>query len=216
MSSLLQLLFVGDIVGQPGRRGFKTILPEVVREHQIDVVVANIENAAGGFGVTLPIYQELLQAGVSCFTSGNHVYDQKKSMGDFAHMKNLVRPLNFYSSNPGKGFHVIHTEKGRLGIVNLIGRVFMGTYDCPFRCISDFLPTVQDQADAFFIDFHAETTSEKQAMGWFLTERLRPSAANIPMCKPQTLGYCQKKQPTSRMSVWWVQLIPYLAWKKAA
>ena len=161
----LRILMIGDIIGQPGRRAIRRVLPDLRRELAIDLVIANGENAAGGFGITLETAEELLESGVDILTSGNHIWDQKEIIPHMDEGLPLVRPAN-YPAAPGRGYLV---QKGVM-VLNLMGRVFMPTLDCPFRTASQILEEAGegDAPRVIFVDFHAEATSEKQGMGWFL------------------------------------------------
>ena len=157
---------VGDVVGRPGRRAVKTLLPGLRQEYGIHLVVANAENAAGGFGLTQPTAEELLQAGVDVLTSGNHIWDQKEIIPHLDTDIPLIRPLNYSPGAPGKGYLI----KKDVLVVNLVGRTFMGHFDCPFRAIDQLL--TEQSRHLVLVDFHAEATSEKIAMGWFLDGRV--------------------------------------------
>jgi len=161
----LRILMIGDIIGQPGRRAVQRILPELRQELSIDMVVANGENVAGGFGITLETAGELLDSGVDVLTSGNHIWDQKEIIPHMDEGLPLVRPAN-YPDAPGRGYLV---QDGVM-VLNLMGRVFMPTLDCPFRSATAVLEeAIHESAPrAIIVDFHAEATSEKQGMGWYL------------------------------------------------
>jgi metallophosphoesterase (TIGR00282 family) len=168
MSDTIKILCIGDIVGKPGRRILKQALPMLQREHKINVTIANIENAAGGFGVTIKAYDELKDLDIQVFTSGNHIYDKRDIMTQFAQIPKVIRPLNFTEKSPGDGFKIITFNTFKIAVVNIIGRVFMNPTDCPFRAIQKHLEALRAITPIIIVDFHAETTSEKQAMGWFL------------------------------------------------
>jgi len=155
---------IGDIVGKPGRRAVRALLPALRREHEIDLVIANGENAAHGHGITPGVMDELLGYGIDVFTSGNHIWDQKEIIPHMDSDIPLLRPLNYPEGTPGRGY-LIHS--GVL-IVNLMGRVFMNPVDCPFRTMDRLLATLSDQPKTVFVDMHAEATSEKVALGWYL------------------------------------------------
>ena len=162
----MNILCLGDIVGQPGRDILTQELSSIQSHHNIDFTVANIENAAAGFGFNQKIYNELLALNIDAFTSGNHVYAKRDVMQDFDSFDVLVRPLNFPKQHPGTGVRLFDCNGCKIALINIIGRVFMNLSDCPFKAMDDVLKTVD--ADIVLVDFHAETTSEKQAMGWFL------------------------------------------------
>ncbi len=169
----MKILFIGDIVGKPGRRAIRELLPQLVSELGIDCVIANCENAAAGFGVTRDIVDELFQSHIDILTSGNHIWD-KKDMKDFMEdYKTLLRPANYPSGTPGWGSVVIPTPAGRhVGVVNLGGRIFMQPLDCPFRTAEREIEKIKNKTSIIIIDFHAEATSEKKTMGWFLDGRV--------------------------------------------
>ena len=159
---------IGDIVGKPGRRALRQFLPGLCHEYNIDFVVANGENAAGGLGTTLNTTQEILDAGVTVITTGNHVWAKKEIIPYLDSEMPIIRPLNFPPSVPGRGYIVV----SNVMVVNLIGRVFMGEYDCPFRGMDAFLAEHGKEADIILVDFHAEATSEKVALGRYLDGRV--------------------------------------------
>ena len=163
----MRVLAIGDIVGRPGREAVRALLPGLRRDLEIDFVVANGENAAGGRGITSPIVEELLGARVDVITSGNHIWDQQEIVPHLDSALPLLRPLNYPPSTPGRG----HFIADGIMVVNLIGRVFLGTFDCPFRAMDDLLNAV-DAPPAVIVDFHAEATSEKAALSWYLDGRV--------------------------------------------
>jgi metallophosphoesterase (TIGR00282 family) len=170
----MRILFVGDIVGRSGRTIVSERMPKLVRDWKLDLVVANGENAAGGFGITEAIYQELLEAGVDAVTLGNHAWEQKEALVFIERAPRLIRPLNFPAGTPGRGSAMIEAKNGaRVLVVNAMGRVFMDPLDDPFAAIDRALMacTLTKDADAIIIDFHGEATSEKQAMGFFCDGR---------------------------------------------
>lgn len=164
----MRVLMIGDVIGKPGRRAVKSLLPGLRAEHVIDLVIANGENTAGGFGITQDTAYELLESGVDVLTSGNHIWDQKEIIPHMDEGLPLIRPAN-YPDAPGRGFLVA----GDVLVMNLMGRVFMPALDCPFRTatrILDEMPGAPPKV--IIVDFHAEATSEKQAMGWYLDGRV--------------------------------------------
>lgn len=170
----LTILFIGDIVGRAGRQALGLFLRDIIAEHQVALVIANGENAAGGAGITPQIADELLSSGIDCLTSGNHIW-QKKEIFDYLDRETrLIRPLNFHPDNPGKGSCVVQAADGTaVAVVNLAGRVFMGaTYACPFHAIDQELTRLKDQTPCVLVDFHAEATAEKEALGWYLDGRV--------------------------------------------
>ena len=156
---------IGDIIGQPGRRAISRVISPLRQELGLDVVIANGENAAGGFGITLETAEELLNGGVDILTSGNHIWDQKEIIPHLDEGLPLIRPAN-YPDAPGRGYLV---QDGVM-VLNLMGRVFMPTLDCPFRTATALLEEAEAEHSprAIIVDFHAEATSEKQGMGWYL------------------------------------------------
>ena len=156
-------------MGQPGRRVLLQHLSKAIEDYRIDLVVGNGENAAGGFGITPDIAQELFDLGLSAITLGNHAWDKREAMEYLQKEPRVIRPANYPDGVPGKGTCVIETVQGeRLGIIQLMGRVFMPMVDCPFRVAERELSQLATQADYILVDMHAETTSEKMAMGYFL------------------------------------------------
>ncbi len=165
----MRLLFIGDIVGKPGRDCVRIGLPAVVDYHQIDFVIANAENAAGGFGITREIGEQLLDAGVEVMTSGNHIWDKREALDYIGIEPRLLRPLNFPTGAPGNGSYVARSRDGRsVAVVNVMGRVFMTPLDDPFVAAEREIAKLRERARIVFVDFHAEATSEKLAMGWHL------------------------------------------------
>ena len=166
----MRLLFIGDIVARPGRELVRRRLDALVRAHDIDVVLANAENAAGGAGVTREIVDELLGNGIHVLTSGNHVWDKREVIEFIDRQPRLVRPANYPAGAPGAGSYVwTHHDGVKVGVVNVMGQVFMGQFDNPFEAASREVARVRaGGATIIFVDIHAEATSEKQALGWFL------------------------------------------------
>jgi 2',3'-cyclic-nucleotide 2'-phosphodiesterase len=170
----LRILFVGDVVGRSGRIAVSEHLPQMIRDWSLDLVVVNGENAAGGFGITEAIYQELIDAGADAITLGNHAWDQREALVFIERAPRLVRPANFPSGAPGRGSALVDTRKGgRALIVNAIGRVFMTPFDDPFATLGRELDAcpLRQGADAIVVDFHGEASSEKQAIGFFCDGR---------------------------------------------
>jgi metallophosphoesterase (TIGR00282 family) len=162
------VLVIGDIVGQPGRKAVYEALPQLRQQHRLDMVIANAENAAGGFGLTSAIAQELIEAGVHVITSGNHIWAQKDIIPNLDGDMSILRPLNYPPGVPGRGYHIT----GQTMVVNLMGRTFMNDIDCPFRAMDKLLEEVPDRPPVIIVDFHAEATSEKMAMGRYLDGRV--------------------------------------------
>jgi 2',3'-cyclic-nucleotide 2'-phosphodiesterase len=166
----MKLLFIGDIVARPGRELVRRGLRSIVRAHRIDVVVANAENAAGGSGVTREITDELLKCGIHVLTSGNHIWDKREVMTFIGDVPRLIRPANYPAGAPGAGAYVWETpDHTKVGVINVMGRVFMLNIDDPFASVTEQIARVRGQgATVILVDFHAEATSEKGAMGWYL------------------------------------------------
>ncbi|TFH36040.1 MAG: TIGR00282 family metallophosphoesterase [Dehalococcoidia bacterium] len=164
----MRVLGIGDVIGKPGRRALAAVLPKVRQQYAIDIVVANGENLAGGLGITISTLVELYATGVDVVTSGNHVWHHREILDWLEDDHPLVRPLNYPPAAPGRGYHLL----GGLLVVNLIGRTFMAGYDCPFRTMDDLLSHVPEGTRAIVVDFHAEATSEKVALGRYLDGRV--------------------------------------------
>ncbi len=175
MSATKKILFIGDIFGQPGRRMVKETLPLLKEEYSPDLTLANGENAAAGFGITPPLVEELLELGIAVLTSGNHIWDKREIQAYLAeHVDGrLLRPANYPPLVPGHGLYVGKTSGGlEYAVLNLQGRVFMPPIDCPFRTADALLEQVPAHVKIRIVDMHAEATSEKQAMGWYLDGRV--------------------------------------------
>ena len=170
---MTRLLFIGDIVGRPGRELVRRGLAALVAHHHIDLVVANVENAAAGFGVTPEIADDFLAYGIHVMTGGNHTWDKKEIFPYFAEQPRLLRPANLPPGAPGRGVIVTTASNGvPVAVINLMGRVFMTAIDDPFRVALDEIAAVRTDARVVLVDFHAEATSEKIAMGWHLDGRV--------------------------------------------
>ncbi|HWQ34268.1 MAG TPA: TIGR00282 family metallophosphoesterase [Blastocatellia bacterium] len=168
----MRILLVGDIVGRAGRRVMLERLAEVRREYELDLVVANVENAAGGFSITPGIAEELFAAGVDVMTSGNHIYDKKEIFEYIASEKRLLRPANYPPGVPGSGLWVGEVNDAPVAVLNLQGRVFMPPSDDPFRSADQHLATLRPEVRIILVDVHAEATAEKVAMGRYLDGRV--------------------------------------------
>ena len=169
----MKLLFVGDVIGKPGRRVVKTLLPSLIDRHAIDYTVVNIENSAGGFGVQPKVLAELDDLPIDCYTTGNHVWDKKEVHQLLKERPDLLRPHNYPAGNPGTGIHVGETASGiKVATINLEGRVFMNALESPFVWADRLLEELPDDVKVILVDFHAEATSEKQAMGFYLDGRV--------------------------------------------
>ena len=171
---MTNLLFIADIVGRPGRDLLRKGLAALASHHNIDLVIANVENAAAGFGVTPDIAHELFEYGVHVMTGGNHTWDKKEIIPYFAKQPRMIRPANFPEGTPGLGRYVARAENGvSVAVINVMGRVFMTPLDDPFRVVLNEIDAVTAAgAQVIFVDFHAEATSEKSAMGWHLDGRV--------------------------------------------
>ena len=164
----MRILTIGDIIGKPGRKAVKEILPGLCYEHNIDLVVGNGENAAGGLGLTPSTAKELFDSGIDVITTGNHVWAQKEIIPYLDSEIALLRPLNYPPTDPGRGYLL----KKHVLIVNIVGRVFIGNFDCPFRAMDKLLAEFGQKSIPIIVDFHAEATSEKVAMGKYLAGRV--------------------------------------------
>jgi metallophosphoesterase (TIGR00282 family) len=173
LEPVLKILFIGDIVGRPGRRMVRDQLPRLVAAHQVDLVIANGENAAAGFGLTPDVVTELLGFGIDVLTTGNHVWDKRDGLVCLDQEPALLRPANYPEGAPGRGSAIYRSAGGAaLAVINLEGRVFMGGLDCPFRKADTLLAEIGDQTLCVFVDFHAEATSEKGALAAYLDGRV--------------------------------------------
>lgn len=169
----MKLLFIGDIVGRAGRRALTEHLDQLVDRYYIDLVIANGENAASGYGITPSVLKELFDAGVHVVTSGNHIWDKKELLPLLDREQRLLRPANYPPGLPGRGSGLFTTAGGTMvGVCNLEGRVFMKNLDCPFRGADQLVAELKQQTPIIFVDFHAEATSEKQALGYYLDGRV--------------------------------------------
>jgi metallophosphoesterase (TIGR00282 family) len=169
----VNILFVGDVVGEPGRRAVAAHVAALRDQGKIDFCVANAENAAGGFGLTREVADELFALGVDVLTGGNHIWDKKEVLDFIDREKRILRPANYPPGVPGARYGVFTTSSGnRVGVLSLMGRVFMPTTDCPFRCADELVPTIRAETSTILVDIHAEATSEKVAMGWYLAGRV--------------------------------------------
>lgn len=170
---MIRVLYIGDVVGQPGRRALHQKLEHVVDRERIDFTIVNIENAAGGFGVTEAIMEELSELPINAYTSGNHIWDKKDFVDNYEHYPHVVRPANYPSGNPGKGKVIRQTAGGvNVAVLQLMGNVFMPPIDNPFYCADRELLEIGDSAKVIIVDIHGEATSEKQAMGRYLDGRV--------------------------------------------
>lgn len=194
--SHLSILIIGDVVGRAGRRALKTHLPGLVDRHRVDFIVANGENLAAGFGMTVKTIEEMFALGVHVLTNGNHCWDQRDIM-TYMDDNRLIRPLNFSAYAPGRGWTIQETAAGhRVAVINVIGQVFMGPWDCPFAAVDRALAEIPEDVAAILVDMHAEATSEKMGMGWYLDGRVScvyGTHTHVPTCDecilPQGTAY---------------------------
>ncbi len=165
----MRILFIGDITGSPGRGAVKTLLPGIKKREEIDFVIANGENTAGGSGITPPLADELFSYGVEVLTSGDHIWKRKEIVDRIEQDRRILRPANYPTEAPGFGAFVAETKsKVKVGVINLIGRVFMQAVECPFRVAKQEISKMSNDANIIVVDIHCEATSEKIAMGWYL------------------------------------------------
>ncbi|HEY1250185.1 MAG TPA: TIGR00282 family metallophosphoesterase [Thermoanaerobaculia bacterium] len=171
----MNILFVGDVVGAPGRRALAEALEKVIDKHRVDFTIVNVENAAGGFGLTVELFDDLSKMPIDVFSSGNHIWDKKEIYDTLNASDRLLRPANYPPGNPGRGWTVQSTSAGiRVGVLNLQGQVFMpANADSPFRVADEELARAdKDDVKVIFVDIHAEATSEKAAISWYLDGRV--------------------------------------------
>jgi 2',3'-cyclic-nucleotide 2'-phosphodiesterase len=172
-NGIMRLLFIGDVFGKPGRKLLHEKLHSIIQEYRIDFCIANIENAAGGFGITPQIAEEFIDCEIDVLTSGNHIWDKKAIVPYLAEQPRLLRPHNYPKGVPGTGVYIGDSGCGvRVGVLNLQGRVFMASVDCPFTTSLEAIERIHKETPIIIIDFHAEATSEKQALGWHLDGRV--------------------------------------------
>jgi metallophosphoesterase (TIGR00282 family) len=168
----MKILFVGDIYGRPGKRVASEFIPKIIREEQVDFCIANGENAAGGFGLTGEIAQKFFFYGIDVITSGNHIWDRKEAEALLSESHRILRPANYPLGVSGTGYTVVKKNNLSIGVVNLLGRIFMQPVDCPFQVADSILDNLYGETSCIIVDFHAETTSEKMALGWYLDGRV--------------------------------------------
>ena len=190
----MRILFLGDVVGRSAREAVIKQIPEIRRNFSLDFVIVNGENAAGGFGITEKICEDFFSSGIDCITTGNHVWDQKELFDYIKDENRLLRPINYPEETPGKGFEIFPNQLGRVLVVNVMGRLFMESLDDPFNAIEKVLDEnpLGVTCDAIIIDIHAETTSEKTAMGHFCDGRVSlvvGTHTHIPTADHQILPY---------------------------
>ena len=169
----MRVLFIGDIMGKPGRLAIKQSLPEIIGQQDIDFVIANGENVAGGFGINTEIAEALLSYGINAITGGNHFWDRKEIEPVLEEFPEVLRPANYPPSLPGFGSKVFDTKDGKkIGVLSLQGRTFMADIDCPFRVADKEVPELRQKTNLVIVDFHAEASSEKQALAFYLDGRV--------------------------------------------
>ena len=164
----MRILAIGDIIGKPGRKAIRELLPSLRHEYRIDLIIGNGENVAGGIGITPSTARELFDSGIDVITTGNHVWAHKEINPYLDGSLAIIRPLNYPPGTPGRGY----LSRDGVLVVNLIGRTFMGNFDCPFRAMDQLLAKLEGKSTIIIVDFHAEATSEKVAMGWYLNGRV--------------------------------------------
>ena len=168
----MRIIFIGDIVGKPGRAGLARAMPELRERHSPDLVIANGENSAGGLGITEKTAGDMFSSGVDVITSGNHVYRHRDAYEYLDNADRVIRPANYMTGSPGRGWTVVDAGGLRVAVINLSGQVGLKAARSPFPEVDSILDRLDGEADAFFVDFHAEVTSEKVAMGWHLDGRV--------------------------------------------
>lgn len=166
------IAFIADIVGRPGRRTVDQVVPWLRESRKPELIIANLENAAGGFGITEKAYTELSRAGVQFFTSGNHIWDKREGVALLDSRPNIIRPANYPGNSEGVGHRVISVNDHPVAIINVQGRTFLPPLDCPFRMMDTILAKLGNSCRIRIVDLHAEATSEKKAMGWYLDGRV--------------------------------------------
>ena len=165
----MKVLLIGDIVGSPGRDVVKQLVPKITKEQKIELVIANGENAAGGSGITPAVAKEILKSGVDVLTSGDHIWKKKEAIDILDTEPRVLRPLNYPAGTPGNGSYIARTACGiNVGVINVVGRVFMTPVECPFKTIMEEVKKISETTPVILVDIHAEATSEKIAMGWYL------------------------------------------------
>lgn len=168
----MKVLFVGDIIGETGRNAAAKFLPGLRQREEIDLCIANGENAAAGFGITPKVAEQLFSLGIDVITSGNHVWDKKEAEVYISQEPRLLRPANYPPRVPGQGSYLFRAEKSTVAVINLAGRIFLNPLDCPFQTADRLLPALLEVTPLIIIDFHAEATSEKTALAWYLDGRV--------------------------------------------
>jgi len=171
----LIVLFLGDVFGKPGRLILERKLQTIILKNNVDIIIANGENAAGGIGITPAICKTLFNIGIDVVTSGNHIYKKREIYDYIDNQPRLLKPANYPPGTPGRGYYILSDSKigaNKIAVVNICGRVFIENFDCPFRCMDRILVNIKKETPIIIVDFHAEATSEKVAMGWYLDGRV--------------------------------------------
>jgi hypothetical protein len=168
----LTILCVGDVFGEPGRRAVQMLLPRIRKQHEVDCAIVNVENAASGYGVTPAIARAFLEQGVDVMTSGNHIWDRKEIIEYIVKENLLLRPANYPAGTPGTGSVLVKAGPHKVAVLNLMGRVFLPSLDCPFRKADEEVARLRQETPIIVVDAHCEATSETQAMGWYLDGRV--------------------------------------------
>ncbi|MDN5361505.1 MAG: 2,3-cyclic-nucleotide 2-phosphodiesterase [Moorella sp. (in: firmicutes)] len=165
----MRILMIGDVVGRPGRKAVREVLPSLLQEHRPDLVIANGENAAGGNGITPDTAGELFASGIDLLTMGNHVWDKREALTLLEQEERIIRPANYPPGTPGRGYTLFPVREDlKVGVINLSGRTFLPPLDCPFRLGQELAAELRRETRVIVVDFHAEATSEKVALGWYL------------------------------------------------
>ena len=164
----MRFLLIGDVVGRPGRKCLHDLLPQIRINYQVDFTIANGENLASGTGINKKTAEELFESGVDFITTGNHVWDKKEAIEYLDKEQRIIRPLNYPPQAPGRGYAITECKGIKIGIINTSGRVYMPALDCPFRTVAEAVQTIRKQTKIIIVDFHAEATSEKIALGRYL------------------------------------------------
>ncbi|WNF35380.1 TIGR00282 family metallophosphoesterase [Bacillaceae bacterium IKA-2] len=168
----MKILFIGDVVGSPGREMIATYLPKLKSKYKPTITIVNGENSASGKGITEKIYKQILEAGAQAVTLGNHTWDQRELIEVIDYCPNLIRPANFPEGVPGSGYAILKVNQLEVGVISIQGRTFLPPLDCPFKKVDELIAEIKKKTPIIFVDFHAEATSEKQAMGWYLDGRV--------------------------------------------
>ncbi len=164
-TNTIKILFLGDIVGKPGRLAVQKFITQIPQEQKPDFIIANVENASHGFGLTQKNYNELLSYGINCFTSGNHIWDKREIFNYIDEADKLIRPINYPAGTLGKGYRIFETLKGKIGVINVLGRTFMSLIESPWQLLETAINEIKKETPIIIIDIHAEASAEKICMG---------------------------------------------------